>query len=191
MSKWNMNDVKAIVKDVERATGETLNLEVKVNGRLKRALARCITKVICGKHIPHKLEFGKAILEVEDYEIFRQITLHEIGHAIANKKYQTNCGHDWRFKEVCKTIGCYNTGAYCSKEYSLALEKAYSKLQQGATKTKTTSKPKAKQEITKYSIICVDCGHTYHKSRACDVTKNPEHYRCGKCNGKVKTVQNW
>lgn len=190
MSKWNVSDVNAIIRDVERATGEKLGLEVKVNGRLKKALARCFTQVRNGKHIPTKLEFGKAILEVEEYEIFRQVALHEIGHAIANKRYQDNCNHDWRFKEVCKTIGCYNTGAYCSKEYSLALEKAYSKLQQGKTKTKTTSKPKAKQEITKYHVVCKECGHIYHYSKKCDKTTNPHHYRCA-CGGDVHTIQNW
>lgn len=186
MSKWTMNDVNEIVKDVERATGERLGLEVKVNGRLSRALARCFTKVVNGKHIPTKLEFGKAILEVDDYEIFRQVTLHEIGHAIANKRYQDNCKHDSRFVKVCHEIGCYNTGAYCSTEYSNAIQQAFDRVNNKPTRT--TTKPQ--QKTTKYSVICKDCGHVFHKSRACDVTKNPENYRCG-CGGKVTVKQNW
>ena len=185
MSKWNMKDVQVIVKDVENATGESLGLEVKVNGRLKRALARCLTRVVNGKHIPTKLEFGKTILEVEDYEIFRQIVLHELGHAIANKRFQDNCGHDRRFKEVCREIGCTNTGTHCSSEYALALQIATEKVYGKST---TTNKPQ--QQTTKYSVICEKCGHTFHKSRQCDVTKNPEHYRCG-CGGKVYVQQNW
>ena len=186
MSKWTMADVNKIIKDVERATGESLGLEVKVNGRLKRALARCFTQVRNGKHIPTKLEFGKAILEVEEYEIFRQVTLHEIGHAIANKRFQDNCGHDSRFVKVCHEIGCYNTGTHCSQEYSNAIQQAFDKI--NGTTTTTTNKPQ--QQTTKYSVICKECGHTFHKSRQCDVTKNPEHYRCG-CGGKVYVQQNW
>ena len=186
MSKWNMKDVNVIVKDVENATGERLGLEVKVNGRLKRALARCFTQVRNGKHIPTKLEFGKAILEVEEYEIFRQVTLHEIGHAIANKRFQDNCGHDSRFVKVCHEIGCYNTGTHCSQEYSNAIQQAFDKI--NGTTTKTTTKPQ--QQTTKYSVICEKCGHTFHKSRKCDVTEHPEHYKCG-CGGKVYVQQNW
>ena len=45
MSKWNMKDVQVIIEEIEERTGESLDLEVKVNGRLKRAIARCFTKV--------------------------------------------------------------------------------------------------------------------------------------------------
>ena len=150
---WNMKDVQVIVKEVESLTGENLGLTVKVNGRLKRALARCLTKVINGKHIPYKLEFGNTILNVSDYEIFRQIVLHEVAHAIANKKYQDNCNHDSRFKKVCHEIGCYNTGAYCSEEYSLALQQAFDKLEQQKTKaTGTTKRCNRNRQNTLYYV---------------------------------------
>ena len=190
MSKWNVSDVNAIIRDVERATGEKLGLEVKVNGRLKKALARCFTQVRNGKHIPTKLEFGKAILEVEEYEIFRQVALHEIGHAIANKRYQDNCNHDSRFKKVCHEIGCYNTGAYCSTEYSIAIQQAFDRVN-GTTQQTTTKRQTTKDGLSKYSIICKECGNVYHYHKKCDKTTNPHHYRCGKCNGSVETVQNW
>ena len=190
MSKWNVNDVQVIIEEIEERTGESLDLEVKVNGRLKRAIARCFTKVIRGKHIPTKLEFGRPILEVDDYEIFKQVTLHEIAHAIANKRHQDNCDHDWRFKEVCREIGCTNTGAYCSIEYSNALQQAFDKINGTKTKTTTKTTTKPQQQTTKYSVICEKCGHTFHKSRKCDVTEHPEHYKCG-CGGKVYVQQNW
>lgn len=183
MSKWTMADVKDIILEVEEMTGEKLDLEVKVNGRLKRAIARCFTKVVNGRHIPTKLEFGKAILEVEDYEIFKQVALHELGHAIANKKYQANCGHDRRFVKVCHEIGCYNTGTHCSEEYSNALQKAYEKVN-----GTTTTKPK--QETTKYHVICKECGHIHHYKKMCQTLENLEGYRCA-CGGKLKLEQNW
>lgn len=189
MSKWNMKDVNEIVKEVENMIGEKLQLEVKVNGRLKRALARCFTRVVNGKHIPHKLEFGKAILEVEEYEIFKQITLHEIAHAIANRRYQDDCQHDSRFKKVCKEIGCTNTGAYCSAEYSNALEKAFNKIEQ-AKQPKTTKPDKGFN--VKYHVICRECGNIHPVGRKCDKTEHPTWYGCGKCgSSNLYTKQNW
>ena len=185
MSKWNVNDVQVIIEEIEERTGESLDLEIKVNGRLKRAIARCFTKVVKGKHIPSKLEFGKAILEVNDYEIFKQVTLHEIAHAIANKRHQDNCGHDWRFKEVCREIGCTNTGTHCSVEYSLALQLAFDKIN-GTTTTKRQT------TTTKYHVVCKDCGHIHHYSRKCDAIVNTGDYRCAKCHSsKLKVEQNW
>lgn len=184
MSKWNESDVYEIIEQIEEMTGEDLDLEIKVNGRLKRAIARCFTKVVRGHHIPTKLEFGKAILEVDDYEIFRQVTLHEIAHAIANKRHQDNCGHDWRFKEVCRQIGCTNTGTHCSTEYALALQLAFDRI------NGTTTKPK--QQTTKYHVICKDCGHVHHYSRKCDAIVNTGDYRCAKCKSdKLRVQQNW
>jgi predicted SprT family Zn-dependent metalloprotease len=187
MSKWNVRDVNVIIKEIEERTGEGLGLDVKVNGRLKRALARCLTKVVNGKHIPTKLEFGRTILEVEEYEIFRQITLHEIAHAIANKRHQANCGHDKRFKDVCRQIGCTNTGAYCSSEYALALQVATEKVY-GKSTTTTTNKPQ--QQTTKYSVICKECGKVHHYKKMCQTLENLEGYRCA-CGGKLKLEQNW
>ena len=185
MSKWNVKDVQVIIEEIEERTGESLDLEIKVNGRLKRAIARCFTKVVRGKHIPTKLEFGRPILEVENYEIFKQVTLHEIAHAIANKRHQDNCGHDWRFKEVCREIGCTNTGTHCSVEYSLALQLAFDKINGTTTTKRQTNK-------TKYHVICKDCGHIHHYSRKCDAIVNTGNYRCAKCKSdKLRVQQNW
>lgn len=186
---WNVKDVDVIVKDVERLTGDKLGLEVKVNGRLSRALARCLTKVVNGKHIPTRLEFGNIILNVEDYEIFRQIVLHEIGHAIANKRFQDNCNHDSRFVKVCHEIGCYNTGAYCSTEYSNALQQAFNKIEQ--TKQPKATKPEKGFNV-KYHVICRECGNIHPVGRKCDKTEHPTWYRCGKCgSSNLYTKQNW
>ena len=190
MSKWNVNDVQVIIEEIEERTGESLDLKIEVNKKLKRAIARCFTKVVRGKHIPTKLEFGKAILEVNDYEIFKQVTLHEIAHAIANKRHQDNCKHDYRFKEVCREIGCTNTGAYCSVEYSLALQLAFDKINETTTTKRQTN---LRQGMTKYHIICKDCGKVHHYKKKCDATENPTSgYRCIECHSnRLYTVQNW
>ena len=108
-NKWGLSDVRAIVMEVANRSDEYefLNcMEVAYNGRLSRSLARCLTRNTLnrGKIVkaePYKLEFGKTILNVESHETLRQVVLHEIAHAIANKRYVDNCGHDKRFKAVC------------------------------------------------------------------------------------------
>ena len=198
MSKWNVNDVYEIIETVEEMLGESLDLEVKVNGRLKKALARCFTRVIRGKHIPTKLEFGKAILEVDDYEIFKQITLHEVAHAIANKRYQDNCNHDSRFKKVCHEIGCYNTGAYCSVEYSLAIQQAFERVNsaKATTKATTTKRQTTKDGLTKYSVICKECGQIHPRKQLNqtlkDIIDGKRYSGCGKCGSTNLYVEkNW
>lgn len=185
---WTMVDVKVIISEVELATGEKLDLEVKVNGRLKTSLARCFTRVVNGKHVPTKLEFGKTILNVTDYEVFRQIVLHELAHAIANRRYQANCNHDSRFKRVCKEIGCYNDTPYADDKFTNALREAAASLNGSKTPTATTVKPI--QQTKKWTVVCGN-GHEFHFARACQTTKNPHTVQCS-CGAKITEVrQNW
>ncbi|MDO5849420.1 MAG: SprT-like domain-containing protein [Methanobrevibacter sp.] len=37
----------------------------------------------------------------------------------------------------------------------------------------------------KYVIRCESCGCTYARKRCSKLVKNPDHYRCGKCGGKL------
>lgn len=145
-TKWNLQDVQKIVSEVEAKTGEKLNLELEYNGRLKRALARCLTRVERNrsgeifKATPFKLEFGKTILNVGE-EQFRQTVLHELAHAIANKRHQDNCKHDYRFKQVCAEIGCSND-------------------------TRNTSHVEINNAMTyKYTVTCKNCGDSYNYHR--------------------------
>lgn len=184
---WTMKDVKVIISEVEEMTGEKLDLEVKVNGRLKTSLARCFTRVVNGKHVPVKLDFGKIILNVQDYEIFKQIVLHELAHAIANRRYQDNCNHDSRFKRVCKEIGCTNTGAYANAEYASALRVA-TEVVQGTRKPREDKPVQPKKQ--KWTVVCGN-GHEFHFARACQTTKNPHTVQCS-CGAKITEVrQNW
>lgn len=180
---YSLNDVRTIMERVEHQTGVQLNLELKQNNRLQKALARCISKVqtrngVQVSVIPVRMEFGKTILSVGDYEIFEQIVLHELAHAIANKIHNDNCGHDKRFKAVCKQIGCYNTNQQCETEFMEAIQKAQVQI-------KGTDK-------SKYTVTCSDCGQVYKYKRDCQVLKNIRANNgicsCGKCDSKRLTV---
>jgi predicted SprT family Zn-dependent metalloprotease len=180
---FTLNDVHKIMERVELQTGVELNLGLKQNNRLQRALARCISKVTTKNGVravtPVRLEFGKTILNVQDREIFEQIVLHELAHAVANKKHNDNCGHGKRFKAVCKQIGCYNTNEQCEAEFMEAIKKA-------EANTKGTDK-------TKYTVTCQDCGKTYNYKRDCQVLKDIRNQTgvcsCGKCNSKALVVK--
>lgn len=41
----------------------------------------------------------------------------------------------------------------------------------------------------KYKIQCVDCGTTAYRARKSNVTKDPNHYRCAICGGKLTVTE--
>ncbi len=180
-TKWTLGDVKAMINEVEKNTGMDLQyLEVGYNGRLSRSLARCLTKLTytngkISKAEPFKLEFGKDILNASDKEELRQTVLHELAHAIANKRHNDSCNHDYRFKQVCNEIGCVDNMATVKKESLEKEEKRY-----------------------KYEVTCTTCGQKFHYSRANNFIRallNNEEYipcTCGKCHEDKFTIkQNW
>lgn len=182
---WNENDVQAIINEIQVNTGVMLDLEVKVNNRLTTSLARCHTRIIKGKHIPFKLDFGRIILNVSDYEVFKQIVLHEVAHAIANKRYQDNCNHDSRFKRVCKEIGCWNDTPVAADEFTNALRQATILVE--GQKNKTNGSTSVQPKKQKWTVVCGN-GHEFHFARACQTTKNPHTVQCS-CGAKIVEVR--
>lgn len=189
--KWDLDDVKGIISNVEKITGEDLSyLELNYNPRLKTTLAWCKNYVgykntyVNGKTKktvawikPYCLEFGKVILSVQKFETFEQTVLHEVAHAIANKKYNDDCGHDSRFKEICEKIGCHESGA-TTKENDII--ETHKKIKSSSTNGKG------------YRVVCKECGAklSYYKSK-CQTVKNIENptdsryiYSCPICGGK-------
>lgn len=180
-TRWTLGDVKEMINEVEKNTGiELSHLEVAYNGRLRTSYARCITRNTwlnnqLIKAEPYKLEFGKYILNATDKEELRQTVLHELAHAIADKRHNANCGHDARFKAVCREIGCTDDKATAKKDSVESAEKRY-----------------------KYVVTCNICGEKSYYSRKNDFIKallNNEDYIpcvCGKCHlDKFTIKQNW
>lgn len=175
VNKWTLEDVRAIVVEVAKREQEyefLEKMEIAYNGRLSRTLARCLTEITRRNGVtvetrPFKLEFGKTILNVETKEALEQTVLHEVAHAIANKKYKDNCGHDERFKMVCEKIGCIDSGAY-AKVYTDEIKKA------------------GENSTWKYTITCKNCGNVYGYKRMNSTLKAIRDgfeapCYCGKC----------
>ena len=190
--KWDLEDVKNIISNVEKITGEDLShLEINYNPRLKTTLAWCKNYINYqsvrqnGKTVkkinwikPYCLEFGTVILNVKKYETFEQTVLHEIAHALANKKYNDDCGHDYRFKEMCEKIGCYESGAKTDEKDILDTMKKMNdeKMKKGKKENNTSA----------YVVKCSHCGKTLKTYKThCDTVKKIENgvkdWTCGYC----------
>ena len=174
VNKWSLDDVKTIVNRVSELDEKYAfvgDMEIAYNGRLSRTLARCLTEITRRNGVvvnarPFKLEFGKTILNVETKEALEQTVLHEVAHAITNYVHQESCGHDRRFKEVCKKIGCYDDGT-TAKTYSEEIKKA------------------SIDNTYKYTLTCKNCGEVSGFRKINDTLrsiKNGGHpCYCSKC----------
>ena len=190
--KWDLEDVKNIISNVEKITGEDLShLEINYNPRLKTTLAWCKNYINYqsvrqnGKTVkkinwikPYCLEFGTVILNVKKYETFEQTVLHEIAHALANKKYNDDCGHDYRFKEMCEKIGCYESGAKTDEKDILDTMKKMN--------DEKMKKGKKENNTSVYVVKCSHCGKTLKTYKThCDTVKKIENgvkdWTCGYC----------
>lgn len=48
--------------------------------------------------------FSKYLFEEDTDEGIYNTIQHEVSHYIASIKHNTNCGHDWRWEEICKEL---------------------------------------------------------------------------------------
>lgn len=170
MNKWNMDDIKAIVSEVasRKKEYEFLNdMELKYNYHLRNALGRCKCKgIIVNKKVesitPYCIEISKTVLNFESYDMMKQIVLHEVAHALADMKHQDNCQHDYRFKEMCKEIGCTSSGTYATEEERQAITNV-------------------KEKTAKYKVSCTNCNHDWYYKTKTKAVKNPSSCYCPYC----------
>ena len=123
-TKWSVQDVRNIFNELDKITGaDSSKVEIKINGRLKRALAR----YTCYTHSrqPVKFDFGTKILNVPDFQALKDTAIHEYAHFIVNTvRKSDNLGHSAEFRQVCKDLGTDNYNATCTKFVSQQLRLA-------------------------------------------------------------------
>ena len=114
-TKWNVQDVRNIFNELDKITGaDSSKVEIKINGRLKRALARYTCYTVSRK--PVNFDFGTAIMNVPDFQALKDTAIHEYAHFIVNsvrKSFDT--GHSAEFRQVCKDLGTDNYNATCTR----------------------------------------------------------------------------
>ena len=113
-TKWSVQDVRNIFNELDKITGaDSSKVEIKINGRLKRALARytCYTY----SRVPVKFDFGTDIMNVPDFQALKDTAIHEYAHFIVNSvRKSENLGHSAEFRQVCKDLGTDNYNSVCT-----------------------------------------------------------------------------
>ena len=83
--------------------------------------------------------------------------------------------------------GCMkHTGRW--KVYADRVNAAYGYRIQRASTREERPLPEDLVPKAKYLIVCDTCGAQYPRQKISALVRNPEHYRCGKCGGKLKRV---
>ena len=123
-TKWSVQDIRNLFNELDEITGaNSKDIEIKVNPRLKRALAR----YTCYTHSrqPVKFDFGTKILNVPDFQALKDTAIHEYAHFIVNTHRKSdNLGHSAEFRQVCKELGTNNFNATCTSFISNQLRLA-------------------------------------------------------------------
>jgi predicted SprT family Zn-dependent metalloprotease len=114
-TKWSVQDIRNLFNELDKITGaDSSKVEIKINGRLKRALARytCYTQ----SRKPVNFDFGTDIMNVPDFQALKDTAIHEYAHFIVNTvRKSDNLGHSAEFRQVCKDLGTNNYNATCTR----------------------------------------------------------------------------
>lgn len=114
-TKWSVQDVRNLFNELDKITGaDSSKVEIKINGRLKRALARYTCYTYSRK--PVNFDFGTDIMNVPDFQALKDTAIHEYAHFIVNTvRKSDNLGHSAEFRQVCKDLGTDNYNATCTR----------------------------------------------------------------------------
>ena len=148
----------------------TIAAEVRINPRAKRRFGCCRSqKNFCGQ-ATFTIELSAKVLACREDKI-REILAHEILHTCPECQ---NHGKKW-------------------KTYARRMNQAYGYAIATTTSDKAmglpTTDPPRQPETAKYFLQCRGCGAILVRRRACPLTRDPGRYRCAKCGGKLKTIQ--
>lgn len=143
-------------------------VSVRVNGRLRTVLGRCIThRDFSGSW--HEIEINPCLLEDDvDLQAAKETMIHELIHTCPGCQ---NHGYEWKRRgdRASRMLG-YNV------ERLTGLNVLES---QGV---------KVKMETYKYALVCDDCKKEYKFKRWCGKLEYPSRYKCGRCNGNLHTI---
>ena len=166
---WTVDDIKQVVKELDNITGlNGSNLQIKINGRLKRAMGVC--KFIKSKRKALSLEFSKNLTNGNySTDIVKKTIIHEYTHFLMLEKFKILDNHDDTWKYYCKMLG--GDG----EKYFLH---------------KVTDKNGNEMSNYKYTIVCNCCGKVIsHKNRLDKRYLNNYMSKC--CEAELKPVQNY
>ena len=123
-NKWGEKDIREIFNRLDEMTGaNSKNVPIKINNRLKRAIAR-YRYYNNANHTALDFEFGKYILNVDEKKALEDVVIHEYAHWYLDTYKGLSEGHSALFRKTVASLGSDNTGANCTKYVSQQLQKA-------------------------------------------------------------------
>lgn len=170
-----VQDVREILNELDKLTNmSTKHMTIEVKNTTK-VLASCVHRIYRNEYREVvkrecvRFEVSKLILNCSK-ETLTEVIKHEYAHFMSVTIYQDNCGHDYRFKEMCKKIG------------ASADEPTFT----------NNDVEEQSKKMAKYHVTCEDCGHVYTYSRMCptlkDVRDGKRNVRCS-CGSKNLTFK--
>ena len=97
--------------------------------------------------------------------------VHEFAHAVTPKEH-----HSVYWLNRANKIG---------KSFNITINNRFAddeEQRKFSEEIKTTS---GKIKTYKYAVVCEKCGCVVYRQKYCDIIKHPQHWRCGKCGGKL------
>lgn len=177
---WTIDNITDEIHKLEKKSNFYLDkdVEIRVNPRLKRSLARCQYKYENELTKIDAFEFNKNLIDgtVCEEEVLDTI-IHEFAHAYTDydkpkDKFQYECEHTKEWKENAIKLGCNGEECYIGDEFTY--KKPYNNT---------------------LTIRCKECGEIYN---ICDMVLGhevEEYYTCTKmiegkrCKGKFEILQ--
>ena len=105
MENYSIGDFEAIVREALLKCGVDLDVPVRINSRISRALGRCCFRPGDGGTYVH-LELSRRFVEQAPFEEIRQVLLHEAAHLVEILYAGHKTGHDETFRMICAYLGC-------------------------------------------------------------------------------------
>ena len=148
----------------------TIADEVKINPRAKRRFGCCRSERNFHGRSSFTIELSAKVLACQEDKI-REILAHEILHTCPGCQ---NHGKKWKIY-----------AGRMNQTYGYAITTTTSEQAMGLPETAGARQA----ETAKYFLQCQGCGAILARRRACPLTRDPSRYRCAKCGGKLKMIQ--
>lgn len=144
-------------------------INASINNRMTRTLA-CTGRNSFDKKTGYVKVSSQFLQHHDSSDKFHSVLCHETIHSLQ---------------------GCFDHGA-TFKQVGQVVMNIYENLQISTTLGDSgyiTYRKEQANERLKWNVICQDCGQVIKRQKACDITKNPQRYKCGKCGGKFKVFK--
>ncbi|MBQ9960639.1 MAG: SprT-like domain-containing protein [Firmicutes bacterium] len=161
-------DIRELEKLIKKVAEELIaigipvsrNIEkITINGRARKRLGACHRRKSMTGRYYYTIEISKYALNCEEKQL-RSIIAHELLHTCT---------------------GCFNHGEKWKKMGELIENRLGYPISRTVDFSKLGLKEPAASETVKYVVICKGCGQKIERKRMCNLVKNIEKYRCGKC----------